>query len=140
MSEEGKSGVGRPKCELTKDQIEQIETLASVLSIEHIANYFGISKVTFYKMMDENPEIVERYKRGKAKAIGTAGKSLLDKVREGNLTAIIFYLKTQAGWRETQVVDNVSSDGSMTPKDKEVQMSKEDLQGALSEALKEITR
>ena len=32
-----------------------------------------------------------------------------------------------------------SSDGSMTPP-REVQMSKEDLQGALSEALKEITR
>ena len=61
-------------------------------------------------------------------------------MREGNLTAAIFYLKTRAGWRETQVVDNVSSDGSMTPKDKEVQMSKEDLQGALLEALKEIAK
>jgi len=31
------------------------------------------------------------------------------------MAAAIFFLKTQAGWRETQVVDNVSSDGSMTP-------------------------
>ena len=41
---------------------------------------------------------------------------------------------------EKSELDMKSSDGSMTPKAGEVQMSKEDLQGALSEALKEITR
>ena len=61
-------------------------------------------------------------------------------IRDSNLTAAIFYLKTRAGWRETQVVDNVSSDGSMTPKAKELEMSKEDLQGALEEALKVVVK
>ena len=41
---------------------------------------------------------------------------------------------------EKSELDMKSSDGSMTPKMKEVEMSKEDFQGALSEALKEITR
>ena len=37
------------------------------------------------------------------------------------------------------VIDLKSSDGSMTPNN-EVELSKEDLQGALTEALKEITK
>lgn len=41
---------------------------------------------------------------------------------------------------EKSELDMKSSDGSMTPKAGQVQMSKEDFQGALSEALKEITR
>ena len=38
------------------------------------------------------------------------------------------------------VIDLKSSDGSMTPNSKEVELSKEDLQGALEEALKVIAK
>ena len=31
------------------------------------------------------------------------------------MTAAIFYLKTQGGWRETQSVDLSNSDGSLNP-------------------------
>lgn len=34
----------------------------------------------------------------------------------GNTAAILFWLKTRAGFKETSVVDNKSSDGTMTPK------------------------
>ena len=109
------------------------------MSLAQIADYFGIALNTFHAACERQPEVLERYKRGQAKAIGSVAQNLLMQAREGNLTAAIFYLKTRAGWRETQVVDNVSSDGSMTPP-REVQMSKEDLQGALSEALREIAK
>ena len=79
---------------------------------------------------ERQPEVLERYKRGQAKAIGSVAQSLLMQAREGNLTAAIFYLKTRAGWRETQVVDNVSSDGSMAPA-KEIKVSAEDVEAAL---------
>nr|DAK23383.1 MAG TPA: Sf6 terminase small subunit gp1, octamer, DNA-binding, CAPS buffer.65A [Caudoviricetes sp.] len=141
MSEQGeKNKGGRPAFVMDDEKLAQIEALGSVLSIEQIADYFGIGKTTFYRVVERQPEVMERYKRGQAKAIGSVAQSLLTQAREGNLTAAIFYLKTRAGWRETQVVDNVSSDGSMTPKAKEIEMSKEDLQGALSEALKEIAK
>ena len=94
--------MARKAKELSEEQIVQVETLGAVLSIEQIADYFGISKVTFYKMMDRNPEISERYKRGKAKAIGTIANSLLTKARSGDTASQIFYLKTQAGWREKE--------------------------------------
>ena len=93
--------MGRPLKTLTEEQITQVEALGAVLSIEQIADYFGINKNTFYRMTDTDPVILTRYKKGKAKAIGTIANSLLTQARNGNLTAQMFYLKTQAGWRET---------------------------------------
>lgn len=90
---------------LSDEQVAQVEALASVLSIEQIADYFGISKPTFYKIMERQPEVAVRFRKGKSKAIVTIGKNLIEQAKEGNLTAIIFYLKTQAGWRETEQKD-----------------------------------
>ena len=112
----GKKGCGgKPQKNLTTEQIVQVEALAAVLSVEQIADYFGIGKTTFYAIMERQPEVSERYKKGKVDAISSVAQGLLQQAREGNMAAAIFFLKTQAGWRETQVVDNVSSDGSMTP-------------------------
>ncbi len=113
--DEKKRGRGKPQKNLTIEQIVQVEALAAVLSVEQIADYFGIGKTTFYRMMERSPEILERYKKGRAKAIGSVAQGLLQQARDGNMAAAIFFLKTQAGWCEKQVVDNVSSDGSMTP-------------------------
>jgi IS30 family transposase len=107
---------GRPTKTLTDDQRTQVEALAAYLSQEQIADYFGIGKTTWFAMMQRDPDISERYKRGKAKAIGAVAQGLLQKARNGDNAASMFYLKTQAGWRETQQVDHTSSDGSMTPK------------------------
>lgn len=136
----GKNKGGRPPFTFTEEQIVQIEALGAVLSLAQVADYFGIALNTFHAACERQPEVLERYKKGQTKAIGSVAQSLLTQAREGNLTAAIFYLKTRAGWRETQVVDNVSSDGSMTPKAKELEMSKEDLQGALEEALKVVVK
>lgn len=110
-----KGSGGRPKKQLTEAQIEQVEALAAVLSKAQIADYFGMSQTTFIEIEKRQPEVSERYKKGRAKAIDSVAQGLLQQAREGNMAAAIFFLKTQAGWRETQVVDNVSSDGSMTP-------------------------
>jgi len=90
----------RPKT-LTEAQKAEVETLAAVLTAEQIADYFGIGRTTFFAMMNRDEEIAERYKRGKAKAIGAIAQSLISKARAGDTTSMIFYLKTQAGWRET---------------------------------------
>ena len=106
---------GRPRKTLTDDQRAQVEALAAYLSQEQIADYFGIGKTTWFAMLERDPNISERYKRGKAKAIGTVAQGLLQKARSGDTSCMTFYLKTQAGWRETNHVDHTSSDGSMTP-------------------------
>lgn len=81
-------------------QMAQVEALASVLTLEQMSDYFGIARNTFKAVCERQPEVLEHYKKGKAKAISNVAKNLLTIANEGNLTAIIFYLKTQAGWRE----------------------------------------
>ncbi len=93
---------------LTDKELEQVEALASVLSSEQIADYFGLGRTTFYEIMDRQPDVSERYKRGRAKAIGSVAKGLLQKAQNGDNSAMIFYLKTQAGWKETQVNENTN--------------------------------
>jgi hypothetical protein len=91
---------GRPRKELTSEQVNEVETLAALLSQDQIADYFGVSRPTFAAMMERDEDISLRYKRGKSKAIGSVAKGLLQQARDGNITAAIFYLKTQAGWKE----------------------------------------
>lgn len=95
------------------DQMAQIEALGAFLSIEQIAEYFGISKTTLYARMKENEEIAERYKRGRAKVIARIAQGLIQDAIDGDNACRFFYLKTQAGWKETQRVDHTSTDGSM---------------------------
>lgn len=106
---------GRKPKTLTAEQMSQVEALAAYLTQEQIADYFGIGKTTWFAMMERDTSIAERYKRGKAKAVGSIAQSLLTKARNGDTTSQIFYLKTQAGWRETTNLNHSSEDRSMTP-------------------------
>ena len=86
----------------------QVEKLAALgVTQEDAANILGFSSDT----------ILRRYSKewGKGKAVAkakVAGK-LFEKAMSGDSASIFFYLKTQAGWRETQHVDHTSSDGTM---------------------------
>jgi hypothetical protein len=93
---------------LNEEQIIQIEALAGYLSKEQIADYFGITKMTFYSILERQPETLVRYKKGKAMVIKDIAKSLITQAREGNIAAICFYLKTQAGWKETVANENTN--------------------------------
>lgn len=86
---------------LTDPQRAEVETLAAVLTAQQMADYFGLGRTTFFALLDRDPDLAERYKRGKARAVGAVAQSLVSKARAGNVTAMIFYLKTQGGWRET---------------------------------------
>lgn len=95
--------MARPRKTLTAEQVAEVETLAAVLTQEQIADYFGISHDTFSRMCERDENVLRSYKKGKSKAIGSVAKNLLTQAREGNTSAAIFYLKTQAGWRETDM-------------------------------------
>lgn len=107
--------MAKPRTELTDKQAAQVEALAAYLSKQQIADYLGISRPTFDAIIERDDNVSLHYKKGKAKAIANVAQGLVKQAIEGNMTAAIFYLKTQAGWKETQVVDNTSSDGSMKP-------------------------
>ena len=101
---------GKPKT-LSDAQRGEIETLGALLSQDQIADYLGICRNTFRSIMDRDPDIAERYKRGKARAIAHVARGLLQKARSGDTVSSIFFLKTQAGWRET---DRLEHAGGLT--------------------------
>jgi hypothetical protein len=117
MAKKGRQGEGggQPMIVLTDEQKAQVEALAAYLTKDQIADYFGIGRTTYYAIEQRDPEVLERYNKGKAKAIGAVAQGLVQKARDGDNTCMMFYLKTQARWSERTEVDHTSSDGSMTP-------------------------
>lgn len=91
---------GRPEIVLTEEQIAKVETLAGVLRIEQIADYFRIAHSTFYEIMKRDPRVFENYKRGKAAVIEGVASNLVAKCNAGDVPSMIFYLKTQGRWKE----------------------------------------
>lgn len=102
---------GRPKKVLTDEQLAQLEKLAAVLTQEQIADFFGMSDRTLRQRMAEDEEISSAYARGRARAFGAVGTNLLQQAKEGNVRAMEFYLKTQAGWKETERHELFTPDG-----------------------------
>ena len=103
---------GRPAKTLTDKQRGEVETIAAFLSTEQMAAYFGICHNTFTAMCERDPTILEAYKRGKAKAIGKVAQGLVQKALAGDTTSAIFFLKTQARWRETDRLEVTGLDGA----------------------------
>lgn len=107
---------GRPEIVLTDEQLVEISALAAVLSQQQIADYLGIGRTTFHEIMKRQEGVSEHYKKGRARAVAGIAQGLIKKALDGDTTSAIFYLKTQAGWKETTGIDHQSSDGSMSPK------------------------
>ena len=91
----------------SKEQVIEVEALAAVLSKAQLANYFCIAESTFRAIEKRQPEVDSAYRRGLANQIANMGQNLVELAQTGNVTANIFYLKTQGGWRETD--NDVSS-------------------------------
>ena len=98
--------MGRPRKTLGDDQIKQVEKLAAVMTQEQIADFLGISDRTLRRRMSEDQEVLSAYARGRARAIAGVATNLLQQAQGGNVRAMEFYLKTQAGWKETQVQEH----------------------------------
>ena len=92
--------MARPQKKLDEKQIAQVEALAAFLTLEQIADYFGVTRPTFDAICQRQPEVFLQYKKGKSKAIANVAQNLIKQAQDGNTTASIFFLKTQAGWRE----------------------------------------
>ena len=103
---------GRPRIEFSDEDIENIERLAAVLNQAQIADFLGCSERTLRNRMEEDPKIYAAYKRGRAAAINDVAKGLLQRAKEGDNTAAIFYLKTQARWSEKQELEVSGKDGA----------------------------
>lgn len=95
-------------------EAKQIKQLAAVLNQEQIANFYSMTDRGLRKRFTTEPELREAYEAGRANAIRAVGSSLLQQALKGkNITAMIFYLKTQGGWREPRVDDGGDGGGEV---------------------------
>ena len=89
----------------TEKQIGEA-TAYAVVGVPHhdIARLLGVSIKTLLKYYRDEMDM------GKVRANAQVAKSLFSSATSGNLGAQCFWLKCQAGWRETQIV-NVNMGG-----------------------------
>ena len=81
------------------------------LYIKDIAAKMGISVTTVYDWMNKNPEIAAAIKKGRDKSIDMVENALFKSAINGNVTAMIFYLKNRAPERYKDRVDkNINTD------------------------------
>ncbi len=103
MSDKPKRGRGRPKFVPTEDQIKQIAKLYGLgLTYDQLAAYLEVSPDCFDKLLERRPDIKQAISKSKSTLIGQIAGSLAQQAIKGNLTAIIFYLKTQGRWAEAR--------------------------------------
>jgi hypothetical protein len=80
----------------------------------------GIKQDVIADVLDIDPKTLRKYYRkeldtSKAKVVATVANKLYDQCINGNVSAMMFFLKTQGGWREKSETNIISSDGSMKP-------------------------
>ena len=106
---EDKPASGMPPHEPTRATRELVQLHAMVgTRQEAIASIIGIDPKTLRKYYRDELD------QSKSKANATIGGALFNKAKSGDTTAMIFWMKTQAGWKETNVNEHTSPDGSMS--------------------------
>ncbi|MDL2315497.1 hypothetical protein LJC59_00240 [Desulfovibrio sp. OttesenSCG-928-A18] len=101
---------GRPRIERDEKKASEVMAMSQYgLPQESMAAYLGMSVETLVGLYREEID------KGRAVANLMVGKTLFSKAVAGDITAAIFWAKTQMGWRETCKIDHASSDGSMSP-------------------------
>lgn len=89
---------GRPAWEPTDDERRRIRLYAGLgMTQEHIGSLMGKSVDSLARHCKE--ELVA----GRAETLAKVAGTLVQKALSGDTTSAIFYLKTQGGWKETQV-------------------------------------
>lgn len=97
---------GRPEHEATQERREIVKLHAMIgTQQEVIADILGIDAKTLRKHYREELDL------SLAKANAVIGGSLFNKAKAGDITAQIFWLKTRARWRETNVVEHTGPEG-----------------------------
>jgi hypothetical protein len=97
----------------------------------------GTNQTDIARVLDIDEKTLRKYYRdeldlAKAKANATIGGALFNKAKGGDVTAMIFWLKTQAGFRESTNIDHTTNGEDLVPKF--------DASGMSDEALAEIMK
>lgn len=96
----GKKG-GRPEKVITPEMLVDVKKWASYgATNEQIADKLGMARSTFQEKLLKLPDLSDALKKGKSSGIIFVANRLMQAVEAGNITAMIFFLKCQANWKE----------------------------------------
>jgi len=104
---EKKSKAGRHS-KFNPEQLEEIERMAGIgLPEKDIAYILGISEKTLYNWKKNFPEFLQAIKRGRIQGKMIIVNSLFQKARNGNVTAMIFWLVNRfpEEWRNLHQIE-----------------------------------
>ena len=86
--------IGNPPFVPTQEQRDNVSAWVKVTSADVIAGQLGISRDTLDRHFKTELSL------GRFQAVAKVGTKLLEKALQGNMTAMIFYLKTQGKWSQ----------------------------------------
>jgi predicted ArsR family transcriptional regulator len=90
----------------TEETRKLVRTLSSVgITYDDISNKLNITAETLRKHYKED------LLNGRVDANALIGQSLYQSARDGNTSAQMFWLKTRAGWKETNALELSGADG-----------------------------
>ena len=95
--------MGRKQIQIDLKKVEEYAQFCD--SEEEIAQALGISYATLRRRKNDFDRFAQALKSGKAKANVFVGGKLMQKIKEGDTTAMIFYLKSRCKWSEKQTLD-----------------------------------
>lgn len=119
----------KPKLEITPEILQRVETYAGLgLSQDDIGLILDITGRSIRNYKQIMPELDSAYKKGQAVHKSRVTSKLWEQINANNLTAIIFYLKTKCGWRETATVEVEDKRAETKEKNKFKNLSTDELQ------------
>jgi hypothetical protein len=96
---------GRPAWIPTDSICEQAREMASRgLTMSQISDCLGLGERTVYEKQKDYPQFMQAIKKGRAEGLHSVSNALFEKATQGNVTAMIYYLKTRdrENWGENQ--------------------------------------
>lgn len=92
---------GNKKIPIDYALIRECEVLAgNGLTHEHMCYYFKLKPATWHRMINESKELHDAIHGGRARMVNEIAALLVKKAREGNVTAMIFYLKARGRFHD----------------------------------------
>lgn len=113
--------MGRKPIEIDLKKVEEYAQVCD--SEEEIARALGISQATLTRRKQDSDDFAEAIKKGRAKANIFVGGKLMEKIKDGDTASIIFYLKTRAGWKETNRTELTGANGGAVKVENAIDLS-----------------
>lgn len=100
-----------PELEVTDALIKEVGMLGGHgLLLTDIRNYYGFGafESSWFTLLKKHPRMVDAWIEGRAKTGAWVAQQLINKMKQGNVAAMIFYLKTQMHWVEKHSLEVTS--------------------------------